>query len=305
MKDKRINRHLYFMILAGILLIIARNTVFAREAASDPLEKQREEFRLKHRLMPILTDVLKDEYVALSVNVRYILQHEPILSKNSKVKRLKLPGFGTQITVANKANEISGYIDKQIRYRTLVLIVRRSLLSTIEESLTRLLNEKGDLDLGGKDVLSIIVLAGQFDQPDELKAPDFKKAENGKKNKVDDLIRKIDEDRKDKQDRLAKLFPDLKQPIEPVNPRVEAQSSKHLILSRKAFYNNDLNLALNEVIEAININPYSPKCYEMLGSIYYRLKWHNLALTNWEKALALDPENKKLNQYIAKVKNEL
>jgi len=62
---------------------------------------------------------------------------------------------------------------------------------------------------------------------------------------------------------------------------------------------------LNEVIEAININPYASKSYEMLGSIYYRLKWYNLALNNWEKALALDPENRKLSKYIEKAKREL
>jgi tetratricopeptide (TPR) repeat protein len=169
------------------------------------------------------------------------------------------------------------------------------------------LRDKAKLDIGRKDIFKILVIADEREIGIENTPvnPDEKRTNKGHTNKIDTLVRKLGNERKEKRKRLTQLFPDLKQPIGQIDPRKEAESSKHLILSRKAYYNNDLNTALNEVIESINVNPYASKSYEMLGSIYYRLKWRNLALNNWEKALALDPDNKKLNKFIDKIKTEL
>lgn len=307
MRERRLQGNILIMLLAGILLLLALRNGFALDTAPDPIERQREEYRLKQHLKKILIDILKEEYVALSVNVLYVLQHDPIVSKKSKIKRLKLPGFGTQVTITNGENQISGYLDKYIRYRNLILMVRNRLSPYAEESLYKLLKEQEDLDLMGKDSFRILVVAEEREKPPGVKKDEAyeKDQERRKKDQFNQLLSDIDKKRTEQKERLAKLFPDLEQPFEIINPQKEAESSQHLILSRKAFYNNDLNLALNEVIEAINVNPYSPKSFEMLGSIYYRLKWNKLALDNWEKALALDPENKKLGKFIAKVKKEL
>ena len=294
-----------------VLLCAFVATVFADDLAPSTVEVRREEFLLKQRLRPDLKEVLKDQYRGLSVHIRYVLVHDPIVSQKSKISRLRLPGFGTQVSIAHAPDDISGYIDKYMRYRTITLITQSQLSEAIASSIGKLVRDNENLELGGKDTLNFFVLAeegGGAGIP-ELIVQKEEKLEEAKdkkdKEKVDDLVEKLDKERKEKKETLAKLFPELEQAGEPVDPRQEAESSKHLILSKKAYYNNDLNAALNEVIEAININPYASKSYEMLGSIYYRLKWYNLALNNWEKASALDPGNRKLNKFIQKAKSEL
>ncbi len=290
-------------------------SVLARDTEPSSIEVRREEFLLKQRIKPALVDVLKEEYLGLVINIRYVLLHDPIVSKKSKISQLKLPGFGTRVTITSDPNDIAGYIDKYIRYRYVTIITKTKQPEVIEESVAKMIKESEDMDFGGRDTISYFVLSDEFkESPQGIEIVEQGKVDDEpekidpkeeQKEKVDKIIKNLDEDRKEKKERLAKLFPDLQQPSGPVDPRREAESSKHLILSKQAYYNNDLNAALNEVIEAININPYASKSYEMLGSIYYRLKWYNLAVNNWEKALALDPENTKLGRYIEKAKREL
>ena len=288
------------------LIFIGTGNAATRNTPINPIEKQQEEYRLKQRLKPVLIDVLKEQYVALSINVLYVMQHEPIINPGSAVEQFSLPGFGSKVTVSNKPGEIAGFINRYIRYRMLVLLVTTKLSPTLEESIEKLLREKAALDLGAKDILIIEEVAAirKDEEVSPVSGIEKDKAEE-RKEKIDNLFQKIDKERKEQKDRVRKLFPELDAPPESIDPVKEAQSSQHLINSRDAYFKNDLNKALNEVIEAININPYSPKSYEMLGSIYYRLKWKNLALSNWLKALALDPDNKKLSNYIDKVKREL
>ncbi len=291
--SERMNRNILFFILVVIFCWVLTDNIFARDTAPSLAERRQEEFLLKKQLKPALMEVLKDQYLGMSITIRYVLQHDPIVSQKSKIKRLKLPGFGTQVTITNGPNDVSGYIDKYDRYRTVILIIKTRLSESVQESIARMLKENADIDIGGRDTFDILVLANEK-MDLKLDLSDTEKIAEDK-----------DRTEKEKKERLAQLFPELGQPIKPVDSRKEAESSKHLILSRKAYYNNDLNTALNEVIESININPYASKSYEMLGSIYYRLRWNNLALNNWEKALALDPDNKKLGKFISKVKNEL
>lgn len=303
--------------ISAVIMIALCTASFAADVEPSSVEIRKEEYLLKQRLKPILKEVIKEQYLGLIVNYRYVLLHDPIVSEKTQVARLKLPGFGTQVTITSNPNDIAGYIDKYMRYRTVTVITKTTLPEAIQESIGKLLKQNEDLDLGGNDELNYVALKEETDAAITL-TPDTKDsakkeqqaaAEEAKaeatKEKVDELVKKLDQDRKETQDRLTRLFPELETPIKPVDPRQEAESSKHLILSKKAYYRNDLNTALTEVIEAININPYASKSYEMLGSIYYRLKWYNLALNNWEKALALDPENSKLNKFIEKAKREL
>jgi Tetratricopeptide repeat len=298
-----------FVILTTMLLLSTSGIIQAADIEPSTVEVRREEFLLKQRMNLILMNTLKDQYLGMAINIKYVLIHDPIVSEKAEISQLKLPGFGTQITIAGDADGITGYIDKYVRYRTLIVITKNRIPQAIQESVARMMKQEEDLEIGGKDSLSFTDISGseldvgmETAQPGKPDSPDN---EDAKRDKVNELVKRLGEDRTEKQERISQLFPELEQPLKPVDPRQEAEGSKHLILSKKAYYNNDLNAALNEVIEAININPYASKSYEMLGSIYYRLKWYNLALNNWEKALVLDPDNQKLNKYIVKVKREL
>ena len=305
-----------FLKLSVLSILVVSSVAFIEERGlalgkkPNPAEREQEEYHLKRRIKPILMDVLKEKFLALSVNVMYVRQRDPILTKDSDIENVALPGFGNRATLSNKPGQITGFIERYERYRFLVLMVTAPLTPTVEMSVTHLLKEEAGLELGSKDTFNIEIAADIKREKSvsgkEKEYPDGKSTSNETEgNEIDNLFKKIKKDEAVRQKRLTKLFPDLTQKKGKIDPRMEAESSKHLILSREAYFNNDLNTALNEVIESININPYSSKSYEMLGSIYYRLKWKNLALNNWTKALALDPDNRKLSRYIEKLRTEL
>ena len=294
---KRINLSsiLFQTLLLSILVAVFSTPLFAQDDIPTLKEQEREEFALKQALKPLLVDVLKNQYVDISINILYVKQQKPILSKDAKFKKFKLPGFGSYVTISRKPDDISGFRNTFSRFRNITLLINEPISVSTEQTLTELLKDKTELDLGGKDSFDVMVVSLALGAEDDHE-------------EISDEKEKLREKRKkeiENKDLVAKMFPELTFPPKRLDPRQEAESLKHLISSREAFFNNDLTMALNEVIEALGINPYSSKNYEMLGSIYYRLKWKDQALTNWEKALVLNPENKKLTKYIAKVKNEL
>lgn len=295
MKVTNLIKILYRTLFVAFFVTAYSASLVAQDEIPTAKEQEREEFELKVALKPLLVDVLKNQYVDLSINILYVKQQKPIIAKDAKFKKFKLPGFGSYVTISRKPDDISGFRNTYSRFRSLTLLINEPISANTEQTLTELLKEKTDLDLGKTDSFSVVVVPlalGAEEDKDELSAEKRKLREDRKK----DL---------EKRGKLAKMFPELTFPPKKLDPRQEAESAKHLIGSRDAFFENNLTLALNEVIEALSINPYSPKNYEMLGSIYYRLKWNDQALSNWEKALVLNPENKKLTKYIAKVKNQL
>lgn len=306
----------WLIMAMAILLFTPQNGIARLKPPSDE-QRRYEEVSLRKALQPMLKKELKDQYITLLTQILYINQKQPIISKNVQTRQFKLPGFDTSITLSNKEKGVSGFVDNYQRYRTLTLIINRPLDPIEEKNIYRLLEEVGDYKPGDQDHFRIVTLENlKTGKPivQEKKEPveeelaeveEMPKERSEEEEKADSLLKDIQNEEQERQNRLSKLFPDVGEQRRKVTPIQEVESSRHLILSREAFFNNDLDLALNEVIEAININPYSPKGYEMLGSIYYRLKWHTLALENWSKALALNPSNKKLNKYIEKVKSEL
>jgi len=277
------------LLLITVLILACASVVTAVSKIPTEKELQREEVAIKEKLAPILQKSLKKRYLALAVKVLYVKQIKPIVNNGTKTKEFKLPGFERKVTLSNKIDGISGYIDNFQRYRNLTLLVTEPLSRSLEQSLSDLLREKADFSLSNQDSFNIVVVAATL-----ASARETAKKPKSKQSK-----------KEEEKERFARLFPELDETPINIDARQEAESSKHLISSRTAFFNNDLNSALNEVIEAISINPYSSKSYEMLGSIYYRLQWRQLALENWNKALALDPSNKTLNKFIVRVKREL
>lgn len=253
-----------------------------------------EEVDLKDRLEKPIRQALKKQFLALSVKVLYVEQKQPIISKGVQSRRFKLPGFDSNVTLSKKEGGISGYVNIYERYRNITLLVSEPLSKSLETSLEDLLREESDFEIKKNDSFDVVIVAGALNRLSR------RNERTGREDNKD-----VGKKQQKQREEFADMFPDLEDPPENIDPRREAESSKHLILARAAFFDNDLNLALNEVIEAININVYSSKSYEMLGSIYYRLKWYQLALDNWNKALILEPKNRKLNKFISKVKTEL
>ncbi len=293
------------MIVCSLIITLGMTvfspTLFAVIKAPTNRDIRHQEVDLKDRLEKPIRNAINKQFLALSVKVLYVEQKQPILSKGAQSKRFKLPGFDSRVTLSKKEDGISGYVNVFERYRSITLLVNEPLSKSLESSLEDLIREESDFQINKNDSFDVVIVAGALNR---LTRRDEKPEQDGEEE-TEKKEKKKDKNQQKQRQEFAEMFPDLETPPENIDPRKEAESSKHLIKSRTAFFNNDLNLALNEVIEAININAYSSKSYEMLGSIYYRLKWYQLALDNWSKALILDPKNRKLNKFISKVKTEL
>ena len=141
------------------MMISFSGLTFAISLKPSKAETEQEEYTLKRSLRPVLIDVLKNKYVTLSVNVLYILQRDPILTKKSEIEQFNLPGFGNRATLANKPGQITGFIERHVRYRFIILLVATPLSPSVEQSLTHLLQEKMGLELEARDTFNIEVIA--------------------------------------------------------------------------------------------------------------------------------------------------
>jgi len=69
------------------------------------------------------------------------------------------------------------------------------------------------------------------------------------------------------------------------------QAQSYLSEALKLYYQNQFDEAIAKCKSAIQIAPDLTLGYVRLGSIYYRLKKHDLAKFYWEKAIRLDPDH--------------
>ncbi|MGK0291215.1 MAG: hypothetical protein ACI86H_002682 [bacterium] len=278
---------LFFLFLLG-----SNTALFALTTVTISAQQQKlEERKLKIRLKKILHSFFKHRFIRVEVSSRYILHTDPLSKDYFTYRKIKLPGFESHIKAPNKAQALS-FVSRTERYNTVFVILSKKIPKEKIPVFEDLLNQKLGLDFGGNDILKLVAIKPKIQNVnffgDKKQKKDQKKNQKNGQNIETNLGQKKKLEKKKK-----KLIP---------NPKLVAQSTKHLIKARQAYFRNDLNGALNEVIESINILPESPKNYEMLGSIYYRLNWKDLAIQSWEKALELNPKNVRLKNYLVKIK---
>lgn len=76
----------------------------------------------------------------------------------------------------------------------------------------------------------------------------------------------------------------------------------HLRISTKLFYQGDYNLAKEECVKAIELEPKIPISHSKLGSVLHKLGNREKAIEEWEIALELDPLNEKLAKFLKGIK---
>ena len=80
-------------------------------------------------------------------------------------------------------------------------------------------------------------------------------------------------------------------------------ATNSLTLGNEAIQTKDYNNAVQDYQNAINANPNSAGAYQGLGTAYYYLGQKDQALSAFEKASQLDPNNTKLTAFVNKLKN--
>ena len=75
-----------------------------------------------------------------------------------------------------------------------------------------------------------------------------------------------------------------------VNISKHNQAMRHLSTSLRFYYQGNFQQALQEVDQAISLQPNTAVAYARKGSIYYKLNQIDRATLNWNIALKLDPE---------------
>lgn len=77
-----------------------------------------------------------------------------------------------------------------------------------------------------------------------------------------------------------------------------------LQMANQAMMSKDYNTAMQDYQAAINANPNSAAAYQGLGTCYYYMGQKDQAINAYEKAVALDPSDTRLQAFIQKLKGQ-
>ena len=292
-----------------------------------------EEQELQKKLSAIFQELLGERFVNLVVNIRYIVKKIPLTKEKSDMEQIQLLGFDDFYWVPVKKKQTLGLVERLDVYRTYTLIVDAPTSSINRKVMNQQIQELvPDSDLDDKDILNLVsitqkikrtdliaqireeILAEQERQKTDLLQQQEPLVEDRSKMPVDEQQEPLVEDVPSMpvdqpEESLVEDVPSI--PVDKPQESIVASSDMeqevalYLLRARTAFFQNDLNQALQEITEALQVDPNSAIAYEMLGSIYYRLNWRGLALKNWEKSLALNPENRRLRSYYNQLKRKL
>lgn len=256
---------------------ISKNTPVAIQGMV-PIDLETEKQRLLKKLVPVIEDFFRDNLVKVHLHLRSISYFAPVTKGGAQLRQVRLPGFESNVWIPAEMQQAAGFLERQQPYVTLFVVIQEPVESNYLQALKQALarNEDG-LNFDGKDALEVVVLGKSLSGVASPASP---------------------------SPSTTVVLPDKPEPMTSldVSPNLEPQFAERLLKARTAFFGNQLQQALTELNEAIQLSPQSPQAYEMLGSVYYHLNWKRLAIQKWEKALELDPQNQKLRTYLEQLK---
>ena len=90
----------------------------------------------------------------------------------------------------------------------------------------------------------------------------------------------------------------------PLTPKElqEPQSTSYLMQARRSYFSGDYQGALDQILQAITVDPGNAQAYSMLGSLYFAMNWKNLAVKYWQRSLELDPSNREIEDLISQIR---
>lgn len=253
------------MVMAGLAVLSAQ--AVAVEFTRPPGQNlEAEETRLKEKITKVVTDIIGGELVDVVTSVRYA-KSEKLAAAGDQ--RAKLPGFNKFITQGEGDEEV--LVSEFIRLRQVMVLISDQSTSD-PETLKNAVESQGDLNSKKGDLVKVVKVPADGEPRGDKPREPRKKRFRAKK---------------------------------PVDPEREVASTAYLVRARKAFFEGENSRALDYVLKAINIEPNNAQAYVMLGSIYYTMKWHALALKYWEYSLAFDPGNREIEDLASQLKDKV
>ena len=232
---------------------------------------KRQEELLKNEVTNQAKSLIGDQLVDVIVHVGYARTE----NGDANQGKIKLPGFNSFIKPTGKEEpEIK---QEFLRIRQVFVVVTKDMESE-SRSIERDLITQLQFNRKKGDWLEVIVV----DMAGEIPRKERKK--NGKTPP------------KETPEEEEENFERLPSPNEP-------KSTVYLLRARDEYFKKDFDKSLRAILKALAVEPNSAQAYSMLGSLYYRMNWKNLALKYWEKSLSLDPENTEIEELVDQLKD--
>ena len=250
----------------------------------DESQRQYNDKQLSEQVKNFLRLSLPERLIDVVVDTRYIVQLVPIVKKSSQLKKIKLPGFENYVWTPTFKNHNLSFSYQTKPYRTyFVFLNGPKTLVNYDLLKKRIAKIDPATDWENRDLLRMINVSYEIPHQKTAFPSQTTEAQSEKE--------------------ALKIEPKLPTPLSwEEQLERERKFSKHLLNARNDFFKDNLDEALDNLIEAIKFNPKSAQAYEMLGSVYYRLGWKEKALHYWNKSLELYPNNNTLRKYYDNLK---
>jgi len=247
---------------------------------------------LKEQVSRMAKDLVGDALVGVEVAVRYVR------TDGGSSQRIKLPGVNHFIApgTGGSGNIVSGHV----RLRQILVVVADSINMPLD-AIARELRQQGRFDPSQGDLVRVVKVSERSKAAPEPAAPAAPPAKPaGLEDDTQQLSQRL-KDAKNKQ--LGEKESQELGKIMAQGSLAEAQATTFLIRARQAYFNGDYDRALDQILQSIAQNSNNPQAYAMLGSLYYSVDWKQLAVKYWDKSLTLDPDNRELQDLVAKVRS--
>jgi len=272
------------LALLGLVLTlsVAVPAVHAAEWGSPPgIDVASQEAALKERIARSARGVLGENLVDVIVHIGYVRSSQAIGA--NMPDRLKLPGFNNYIVSSGTKPEI---VSEFSRVRQAFVIVSDAAKGQ-SEALARELAAQTGMDPAQGDSLRVVPVAlasGAAAAPAE---------QPGKRMELPGGMRLPEEPN-------ALTRPDTR----PLTPKElqEPKSTSYLMQARRNYFAGDFQGALDQILQAVTVDPGNAQAYAMLGSLYFAMNWKSLAVKYWQRSLELDPANREIEDLISQIR---
>ena len=278
------------LFFAGVSRPAAQGVSFGAPPGQDLALQEK---LLKKRVTRLARDLLGERLVDVIVQIGYVRTEKK--QQRESPQRIKLPGFNRHIEITGEDNlEI---VPDFIRLRQIFVLVSGDLPSD-PKAIARELRSQGGFDPRKGDWLQVVVIpeGAPREEPEALQAGLPKREGEGPPGTPGEPTEAARADNGNGKKPRGVTAEEI------AGVSREAESTAYLLRARAAFFKEHYSKALRQILKSIKVEPNNPQAYAMLGSLYYRMNWTNLALKYWEKSLAFDPDNREIEDLLEQIR---